>query len=137
MQAHINILTNRPYSGKNWMELETTRSHFQYKTNLWGTFKQLQSAGIKVKKGEHSHAHVFQGFAQFAIEEMKNDQKVIRMESRPIGYAPVFNLDQTNYNEIQAEKKSIQTEETKKSIYLNPEEMEQSKRTMQTVYMPF
>lgn len=92
MQSHINILTNRPYSGKNFVELEQAKQRFNYSENVWGTFKQFQSKGKKIKAGQHASAHVFQGFGTFQERNAKGE--IIEVQ-RPLGFAPVFNVEQT------------------------------------------
>lgn len=95
MNSHINILTNRPYSGKNFVELEAAKQRFAFSQNVWGTFKQFKSKGKSIKAGQHAAAHVFQGFGTFTEKRMINGEEKFETVQRPLGFAPVFNIDQT------------------------------------------
>lgn len=92
MIYQINAKTKVRYSGKNFVELSQCQNRYNYKSNLWGTFKQFQSIGKRVKAGEHAHAHVFQGFG---TETIKDENGKLITKTYPLGYAPVFNLEQT------------------------------------------
>lgn len=55
MFKHIkqfNLETSRPYTGKNKLLLVLLAEYFQYEDPRWATFKQANTAGYKIKKGE-------------------------------------------------------------------------------------
>lgn len=55
MFRHIkqfNLETEKPYTGKNKLLLVLLAEYFQYKDPRWATFKQANTAGCKIKKGE-------------------------------------------------------------------------------------
>ena len=54
MFKHIkqfNLETKQPYKGRNKLFLILLAEHYQYKDPRWGTFKQANTAGGKIKKG--------------------------------------------------------------------------------------
>jgi len=87
----INPVSGTLYSGRNLVELATVAEKRQYKSNKWVTFLQARQLKRMIKKGEKSLS-VFRGYAR---EERKNQEGKIRVESYPLGWAKVFNLDQT------------------------------------------
>lgn len=55
MFKHIkqfNLETSKPYTGKNKLLLVLLAEYFQYEDPRWATFKQANTAGCKIKKGE-------------------------------------------------------------------------------------
>lgn len=88
----INALTKLAYQGKNEVALEQSKLKNDFKSNEWLTYLQAKQLGLKVKKGEHSTASVFKGFQNF--EEKQKDGKT-KEYTAPLGFARVFNLDQT------------------------------------------
>lgn len=90
MDYQINYITKNCYNGRNQGELLAEKNNKGYESNEWLTFLQAQSAGRLIKKGSKSVA-VFKGFQEFT--EFENDK--IKTVSRPVGFARVFNLDQT------------------------------------------
>lgn len=91
----INFLTKLAYQGKNEVSLEQSQLKNGFKSNQWLTFLQAKQLGLKVKKGEHSTASVFKGFQNF--KEKQKDGKT-KEYTAPLGFARVFNLDQTEKN---------------------------------------
>jgi len=47
----FNLETKQPYKGRNKLFLILLAEHYQYKDPRWGTFKQANTAGGKIKKG--------------------------------------------------------------------------------------
>lgn len=87
---HYNLITNKDYEGKNQVSLILYAQKMGFKSFTWGTFLQWKEAGYQVKKGSHGIG-VFKGFRDF---ERKNKEGKILVESRPLGFATVFNEDQ-------------------------------------------
>ena len=50
----INVLTKKPYRGINVIALWASAGAANYETGIWGTFKQFQSLGAQVRKGERA-----------------------------------------------------------------------------------
>lgn len=93
MQAQTNILTKRAYSGRNFTDLYRAQNQHGFNSTVWGTFRQFKMAGKSIKSGEHAAARVFQGIGTFT--ELDEETGKYKTETRPLGFAPVFNLDQT------------------------------------------
>ena len=91
MYKHKNATTNCAYQGKNQSALMGAMQEGGFKSYYWVTFLQAKSLELKVKKGSHG-VSIFKGFNKVDVKD--KDGKV-KTESRPSGYAKVFNLDQT------------------------------------------
>lgn len=91
MKEQYNKISGKPYEGRNQAELLTAKKINKYESDEWITFLQAKELGLKIKKGSKSIA-VFKGFGEF---ETKGKDGKVRSESRPLGFAHVFNLDQT------------------------------------------
>lgn len=50
----INVLTQKPYRGVNTLALWASADSAGFESGLWGTFKQFQSLGARVRKGERA-----------------------------------------------------------------------------------
>lgn len=50
----INVLTQKPYRGVNTLALWASADAAGFESGLWGTFKQFQSLGGRVRKGERA-----------------------------------------------------------------------------------
>lgn len=87
----INHITKAIYQGKNQVELLSAKEQESFGSDEWLTFLQAKQVGLKVKKGSHG-VHIFKGFNEV---EVKDKDGKLKTESRPSGYATVFNLDQT------------------------------------------
>ncbi len=92
MELQINATTKTAYQGKNQDELLTAKEANKFKSNEWLTFLQAKQLGLRIKKGEKSTASVFRGFGTIT-EKDKNGKTEER--SAPLGFAHLFNLDQT------------------------------------------
>lgn len=55
----VNAITRRPYSGINVLILWDSQSRNGYPTSEWLTFKQAESQGVLVRKGEKGSVIVF------------------------------------------------------------------------------
>jgi len=85
------------YQGQNQAELQTAKIKNGFESDEWLTFLQAKTAGLKIKKGSHG-VSVFKGFGKFDDKNKDGDRVV---ESRPLGFARVFNLDQTEKLEVE------------------------------------
>src|SRR5580704_9318459 len=83
----INGVTKRHYNGLNVLVLWAEREAKAYPINEWLTFKQCQSLGGHVKKGEKS-THVI--FVRKLLIKEKEDEKLIPM----MKLYSVFNIAQ-------------------------------------------
>lgn len=92
MNKQYNYITKSEYQGQNQVDLMSAKHKFDYKSDAWLTFLQARNSGLKIKKGSKSIA-VFRGFQEFS-ELDKVDNK-IKTHTAPLGFAHVFNLDQT------------------------------------------
>lgn len=90
----INAMTREAYEGRNQAELLADKARKKYNSNEWATFLQFNQMGRKIKKGSRG-VSIFKGFKQF--EDEKDGKR--RTVSRPVGFATVFNLDQTESRE--------------------------------------
>jgi len=87
-----NALTGIEYEGgRNQAELINYKLKMKFKSDGWVTFLQAKQMGLSIKRGAKSAA-IFKGFKSFDEE---NDDGKIKTVSRPVGFARVFNLDQT------------------------------------------
>ncbi len=86
-----NIATGKEYEGKNQAELMGQIQKMNFKSVKWGTFLQWRDQNRKIVKGQHGIS-IFKGFGTF--DEANKDGK-LKTESRPLGFARVFNEDQT------------------------------------------
>lgn len=86
----LSLSTVRPYRGSNMMVLSLFQQLEGYESPFWGTFRQVNEMGGKVRKGEQSTSVVF-----WKIIEKDNGDKI------PVGrYYNVFNLEQTDGVEL-------------------------------------
>lgn len=95
MNLQYNYITNIQYQGRNQAELLTEKEKNNYKSDAWLTFLQAKSRNLKILKGSKSVA-IFKGYEQFTdVKEDKDGNIKYQTNSRPLGFARVFNLDQT------------------------------------------
>ena len=87
--------TGKSYNGINYLLLSIYQNTFNYNSHEWGTYKQWNSVGAKVKKGERAKTVIF--YKALEIEEIINGVK----EKKKIPLLrsfKVFNADQVeNY----------------------------------------
>ena len=91
MNKQYNYITGKDYYGRNQVELLNEKSKNDFNNDAWITFIQARNKGLKIKKGSHG-VGIFKGFEKFEEKDAKGQLKVV---SRPLGFAKVFNLDQT------------------------------------------
>lgn len=86
-----NKISGKVYKGNNQICLLKEKEDKKYESNEWVTFLQAKELNLKVKKGSKGIA-IFKGFGSF---DRKTKSGKIVNESRPLGFARVFNIDQT------------------------------------------
>ena len=96
MELQINHITQKPYEGRNQADITTAKAKEGFASNEWLTFLQAKEKQLKIKKGAHG-VSIFKGFQSF---EEQDDKGKIKTSSRPLGFANVFNLNQTEPYEI-------------------------------------
>lgn len=87
---HYNIVTGKGYEGQNQAELVVKANKEGFTSKKWGTFLQWKDQNRKIKKGQHGTS-VFKGYGAFDGKNKKGDRVT---ESRPLGFAKIFNEDQ-------------------------------------------
>ena len=93
-----NAITGKPYEGRNQVELLRAKEAGKFGSDEWVTFLQARELSRKIVKGSHG-VGVFKGYRTFEVTDEKGKLKT---ESRPAGWATVFNLDQTEkYETVQ------------------------------------
>ena len=96
MTKQYNIISNEEYQGNNQANLMAVKAEKDYKSDAWLTFLQAKDKGLKIKKGSKA-VSVFKGFGK-VVNETKD--KKTEVKSVPMGFAYVFNLDQTEKLQI-------------------------------------
>ena len=97
-----NKVTGLAYQGRNQAELIAAKAKNNFASDEWITFLQAKSLGLKVIKGSKGQ-HIFLGYRSFTdSKEDKDGNKKITSVSRPLGWACVFNFDQTENIESEA-----------------------------------
>jgi len=91
MTMQFNKISGEVYQGQNQGQLQGVKEKNNYKSDEWLTFLQARGLGLKIKKGSKGVA-IFKGYGTF---ERKNAEGKIKTETAPLGWATVFNLDQT------------------------------------------
>ena len=89
---NYNITSGKVYEGQNQVDLTITAKKAGYKSNEWGTFLQWRDNNRMIIKGEHGIS-IFKGYERF--NDMDKNGEFKRTVSRPLGFARVFNRDQT------------------------------------------
>lgn len=86
---HTNFVTGQPYGGKNQIKLiEAGESH---SSTQWATYKQWQTAGFQVQKGEHGIQ--LGRFLASCVVQHKEDQTCSKCSGGK-RFFKVFNRDQ-------------------------------------------
>lgn len=96
MNIQINHISKKAYQGQNQADLINAKAKNKFESDEWLTFLQARDKGLKIKKGSHGIS-VFKGFEVFG--DVDDDGK-IKSVSRPLGFARVFNLDQTEVADV-------------------------------------
>ncbi len=90
-----NKITGLAYQGRNQTELLSAKTSNNFASDEWLTFLQAKNLNLKIVKGSKGQ-HIFLGYGSFTdSKEDKDGNKKITSVSRPLGWACVFNLDQT------------------------------------------
>jgi antirestriction protein ArdC len=87
--GHHNGITGKPYNGTNIFLLSISAMVNDFSSSEWGTFKQWQSKGAKVKKGQKGTGIIF--FDKIKIEDKETEEE--KMIPLLKGFT-VFNADQ-------------------------------------------
>lgn len=97
LQPQYNEVTKNVYQGRNQGELLMAKEKHQYKSNSWLTFLQAKKLGLKLVNAKGKGVPVFRGFQEIDVKELDSSKKEVstRRETRPMGYAYVFNMDLT------------------------------------------
>ena len=94
-----NIVSKKPYQGINSMITAASRFKYGYKSNLFGTYKQIQSLGGQVRSGERGIPILF-----FSVIERENKKDANKTDKFPIArYSTVFNADQCDGLSIESD----------------------------------
>lgn len=96
MNLQYNAKSGLDYEGgRNQGELMATKEFMKFESDGWVTFLQAYEMKLKIKKGSKG-VHIFKGFKSF--DEIDKESGKIKTVSRPVGFATVFNMDQTETN---------------------------------------
>lgn len=88
-----NVVTGKAYSGINVLSLWVDACSKHYASNLWGTYKQWQSLGAQIRKGEKAHLIVFyKSFEKTKKNEETGEEEIAK--SFVLKSSPVFNANQ-------------------------------------------
>lgn len=85
-----NLVSQKDYSGINIPWLWSVQAHKNYKSSQWLTFKQADSIGGKIKKGEKATHIIFFKPIKLEAQDDNGDDRFYRL----LRVFPVFNLDQ-------------------------------------------
>lgn len=92
-----NAKTGHEYRGGNWLWLAMVRHAAGYRTALWATYRQWESLGAQVRKGEKGTT--INIFSTGIKRDPKTKKPVLDAKGKPVRYrfwttATVFNADQ-------------------------------------------
>lgn len=105
LETQCVSITGRPFTGTaNTALLNLART--QYKSNVFGTYKQLQEAGWQVRKGEKGTSiwHPREGKAKTKDGAVKTDENGEPLKRKFYGGITVFNLEQCDPIETKPEE---------------------------------
>jgi antirestriction protein ArdC len=88
-QQPTSIVTDKEYTGVNWLILSLAKFDQNFTTGKWATYRGWQKLGAQVKKGSKGHQIIY--FNTVKIDDQNSE------ESKTIPYAKpytVFNADQ-------------------------------------------
>jgi antirestriction protein ArdC len=92
----VSVSTAKPYHGVNTLVLWSQSQTKGYASALWGTYRQWQSLGAQVRKGEHGSPVVYWGSYETESKECRDDETdATRTRLFCKGYT-VFNLEQVD-----------------------------------------
>jgi len=90
--VQVNFFTNKPYQGKNQIDLIEAKEKNGFKSYYWLTFLQARDLRLKIKKGSKSTL-INKGYRENTKKDEQKGETITR--SSFAGFARVFNLDQT------------------------------------------
>ena len=73
--GHCNVKSGKPYNGTNIFLLAVSAMKNGYSSNEWGTFKQWQSKGANVKKGQKGTPIIY--FDKIKIKDKETDEETM------------------------------------------------------------
>jgi antirestriction protein ArdC/phage/plasmid primase-like uncharacterized protein len=82
--APINLTTNKPYNGINFVNLLVTAIDKGYTDPRWMTFNQAKSVGAKVKKGEKASLVKFYKFTEMKEVLDEDGKPVLDDKGKPV-----------------------------------------------------
>lgn len=85
-----NAVTHKPYRGSNILSLWIAAQACGYTSGLWSSYRQWQSLGAQVRKGEHATTIVFWKINQRGDDSDEDDRGNGRVRMFARGYS-VFN----------------------------------------------
>jgi antirestriction protein ArdC len=85
-----NLVSRKPYRGVNVFLLNSTR----FASPFWLSFKQVQSIGAAVRKGEHAFPVVFWKLRDVENEDKAEEDKQREKRVPLLRYYGVFNIEQ-------------------------------------------
>ena len=91
MKLQHNHTTGKEYQGKNQANLLSAKEERGFESSAWLTFLQARDSKLKIKKGSKG-VTIFKGYSKFSV---KDKEGKIEEKTGSLGYARVFNLDQT------------------------------------------
>jgi len=91
MKTQFNPSNGNIYQGQNQSDLQLTKQLNSYQSDGWVTFLQARNLGLKIIRGNKGTS-IFRGYST-AYNKDKNGK--IKKDYMPLGFAKVFNLDQT------------------------------------------
>ena len=91
IEMQYNKITGINYQGRNQAELIAIKKANKYNSNAWLTFLQAKELGLFIIKGSKG-VGIFKGFQK---KEEKNKAGKMKLVSYPVGFATVFNENQT------------------------------------------
>lgn len=109
-----NVISGKAYQGKNQLELQKAKKQNGFEADGWLTFLQARERGLRIVKGSKGIS-VFKGFGDFSSTRKDKDGNVVKVinDKRPLGFARVFNLDQTvRFDDVEATQEDSEPEST-------------------------
>jgi putative DNA primase/helicase len=94
----MNAVSKTKYNGLNVLTLSMVQQMNGYKTNLWVTYKQAESAGANVRTGSKgTEIWQYKGrFVKFEEDDKGQQTDKIKYSGNNFGIATLFNLDQVD-----------------------------------------
>lgn len=91
----VNVVSGKPYRGVNTLALWVAEQLNGYASGTWGTYRQWNSIGAQVRKGERAATVVFFKDLERPVDEDENEETKSR-RSFVATAAWVFNADQVD-----------------------------------------